>query len=445
VDKRDTPPAISTGLTDEIINFVLIFEPQYKQMIYIVGISISFFLCLLLLTKKGKTQADKILTAWLLLISVHLLLFYLFFSGVSYQYPFLLGLIIPLPLLHGPFLLLYTASLTNQLTSRKKLWPLHFVPALACLLFLTRYLYFLPADQKVYIFQNKGKGFEGFVKINLLAIILSGICYVIWSLILLRRHRKTILNQFSYTEKINLRWLQLLIYGLGGIWILVFASDEVLFAGVVLFIVLIGYFGSKQPGIFTTLRVNGHLPESSLQVKAIPGAIQRDLIQDPIKSDLIEEEPASDYPDYLVIEEPKGPAVPDEQSEKRKYSKSGLTEEMAEQLHSRLRHLMKSEKIYTESELSLTELASRLNTPPNYLSQVINDKEGKTFYDYINTLRIEEFKRLISLPESKKYTLLSLSFDCGFNSKSSFNKNFKKVTGQSPSEFINNLVAEEVI
>ena len=115
---------------------------------------------------------------------------------------------------------------------------------------------------------------------------------------------------------------------------------------------------------------------------------------------------------------------------------------MAENLHSRLKKLMESEKIYTESELSLYELANRLDTLPNYLSQVINDKEGKNFYDYINMLRIDEFKRLVSRPESRKYTLLSLSFDCGFNSKSSFNKNFKKVTGQSPSEYLNQLHVE---
>ena len=225
-------------------------------MIYIVGISIAFFLCLLLLSKNGKTQADKILTGWLLLIGVHLLFFYLFFSGIIYQHPYLLGLDMPLPLLHGPFLFLYTASLTNQLVTRKKIWLLHFIPALACWLYLIINFYILPADQKVFIFHNKGVGFEHFMMIKLVAIIISGIAYVGWSLILLKRHRKAILNQFSYTEKINLRWLQFLIYGLGFIWILVFTKDEVLFAGVVLFVVIMGYFGIKQPGIFTTQPVN---------------------------------------------------------------------------------------------------------------------------------------------------------------------------------------------
>jgi len=184
----------------------------------------------------------------------------LFFSGIAYQHPFLLGLNMPLPLLHGPFLFLYTASLTNQLRPGKKIW-IHFIPAVVCWLYLISF-YILPADQKIYIFQNRGKGYETFQAVNLVAIVISGIVYVVWSLFLLKRHRQTILNQFSYTEKINLRWLQFLIYGIGFIWVLVIASDEILFAGVVLFVILIGYFGIKQPGIFTTQRVSGHLPES---------------------------------------------------------------------------------------------------------------------------------------------------------------------------------------
>ena len=67
---------------------------------------------------------------------------------------------------------------------------------------------------------------------------------------------------------------------------------------------------------------------------------------------------------------------------------------------------------------------------------------GKNFFDYINTHRTEEFKKLVSNPNNRKFTLLSLAFECGFNSKSSFNKYFKKVTGQSPSEYLQHLNVE---
>jgi AraC-like DNA-binding protein len=69
------------------------------------------------------------------------------------------------------------------------------------------------------------------------------------------------------------------------------------------------------------------------------------------------------------------------------------------------------------------------------ISQIINQKENKNFYDFVNTYRFEEFKRLISLQKNQQYTLLSLAYDCGFSSKSSFNRYFKKATGQTPSEY----------
>ena len=67
---------------------------------------------------------------------------------------------------------------------------------------------------------------------------------------------------------------------------------------------------------------------------------------------------------------------------------------------------------------------------------MINEREGKKFYDYVNGLRVDEFKRVVRVPGSEKLTLFALAQQCGFNSKSSFNRYFKKVTGQSPSEYM---------
>ena len=100
---------------------------------------------------------------------------------------------------------------------------------------------------------------------------------------------------------------------------------------------------------------------------------------------------------------------------------------------------MNKEQLYVNSELTLVELAQTLDVLPNNLSQVINTFEQKNFYDYINTKRVELFLKLVAIPENKKYTILSLAFECGFNSKSSFNKYFKKVTNQTPSEYLNSL------
>ncbi|MDD5150483.1 MAG: helix-turn-helix domain-containing protein [Flavobacterium sp.] len=122
-----------------------------------------------------------------------------------------------------------------------------------------------------------------------------------------------------------------------------------------------------------------------------------------------------------------------------KYVKSGLNQETAIEIHKLLNEAIEKNQLFTNSELTLVELAESLEVNPNYLSQVINTFEEKNFYDYINSKRVELFLKLVAIPENKKYTILSLAFDCGFNSKYSFNKHFKKITNQTPSEYLNSL------
>ncbi|MBX2891436.1 MAG: hypothetical protein KF734_10945 [Saprospiraceae bacterium] len=186
-----------------------------EQMFYTVGIVISFFLCLLLLSKKNKTAADYLLSFWLFWIGAHLGIYYLFLSEKMFEFPFLLGLGIPMRLVHPPLLFLYTAALCwGQLPTR---WWWHFVPILACYLYLIPFILLL-AEQKIWVFQNKGAGYEGFMFLISIAINVSGVAYTILAYRLLQKHRRVIADLFSYQEKINLRWLQNLIYGLAGIW-----------------------------------------------------------------------------------------------------------------------------------------------------------------------------------------------------------------------------------
>jgi AraC-like DNA-binding protein len=137
-------------------------------------------------------------------------------------------------------------------------------------------------------------------------------------------------------------------------------------------------------------------------------------------------------------------AADEEEEPKKKYTKSGLTEETSVQLHQKLTQLMAEEGLYRQSELSITDLASRLGVHPNYLSQIINQKESKNFYEYVNTYRLEEFKRLVAMSKNQQFTLLSLAYDCGFSSKSSFNRYFKKATGKTPSEYSTEITGNQV-
>jgi len=364
-------------------------------MLYLGGVGLSLFLTLLLLSKRHKTVPDYLLAVWLGVITLHLLLFYFVRNQL---YPWLLGFDIPIPLLHGPLLYAYTASLTSRMPSGK-IMMLHFVPPAAIFVYTLPFL-ILPATQKIYVYEHHGAGYETFNFVKDLLVMTSGVFYIILSSVVLKKHRSSIVNEFSNTERINLEWLQYLIYWIGAIWIFVIVgNDTLVFGAAVLFVAFIGFFGIRQVGIFHST-VN---PSSS---------------SSPMKPSEVE------HPEQVP------------ELEKRKYQKSGLSPTDAQQLHTALTQLMIHEKPFRESELSLSDLATRLHTQSNYLSQVINEREGKNFYDYINTLRMEEFLRIAAAPESRRYTLLALAQECGFNSKSSFNRYCKKITGKLPSEVI---------
>lgn len=365
-------------------------------MLYLTGIIITFFLVIILTSKKNKSEADKILTVWLLFTGIHLILFYLHFNNEYLKFPFLLGFEIPMPLVQGPFLYLYTSSLTSQ-NRYKKYNLFHFVPFLIAIMLLIPF-FGLSFEEKITVYKNEGKDYEKLLSGLYIAIVLSGISYALLSLQKLSQHRKNITEQFSFTEKINLRWLSYLILGSGIIWVVVlFFDDEYVFSTVVLYLFFIGYFGIKQVGIFTN-------------------------------KPILENNTA----ETLALEKTSA----ENQSEKIKYEKSGLGDIELLSIHGKLTQLMEDEKLYKNAELTLAELAQKLNIHPNILSQVINSAEQKNFYDYINYQRVEEFKKIILDPENQKFTLLSLAFECGFNSKTAFNRNFKKATGLSPSEYL---------
>lgn len=108
--------------------------------------------------------------------------------------------------------------------------------------------------------------------------------------------------------------------------------------------------------------------------------------------------------------------------------------EQLEYLAEKLKILMKEHKLYKDPELTLTSLSEKLEIKPYLLTKTLNEILHRSFTDYINEFRVNEIVQLVKNPSNDKYTLLSLAYDAGFNSKSSFNRAVKKFLGISPSE-----------
>jgi AraC-like DNA-binding protein len=119
---------------------------------------------------------------------------------------------------------------------------------------------------------------------------------------------------------------------------------------------------------------------------------------------------------------------------KKKYENSLLNDSDKERLKISIIGYMSENRSYLAPDISLDSMAENLSISSKYLSQVLNEVFNRNFFDFINSYRIEECKKLL-LDKSNKKTILEILYETGFNSKSSFNNAFKKYTGMTPKEF----------
>jgi AraC-like DNA-binding protein len=118
-----------------------------------------------------------------------------------------------------------------------------------------------------------------------------------------------------------------------------------------------------------------------------------------------------------------------------KYEKSSLSEENKESILSKIRKEMEDNSYFKNNLASLPGLAKQINETSHHVSQVINEKLNKSFFELLASYRVEHAKKLIKNDKVSKITVEELSDIVGYNSKSSFNIAFKKYTLMTPSEY----------
>ncbi len=354
-----------------------------------IGISQAFFAGLFIAVKKEQSTADKILAVLLFLIVADMS-----FSFLKNEVSFFTEIPPVLPLAFGPLVFLYVKSLISEkfIFSYKSL--LHFIPfaafLIATLIFIDKPI--LPGKN---FFENDR--FLPYRIVYGISFFAINTIYVIISFILVYKHQKNIKNIFSYTsEKITLSWLKIVLFSflfayiilyITGAWYLIENKNfyvkninpiEFSYIGLTFFSFAFSFFGFRQLSVY----------------KGTP-----------------------------------------EESKKQKYVSSGLNDETAQKYLEKLLHLIETDKPYLNEKLTVSELAQKLDISRHHLTQIINEKLNKNFYTFINEFRIEEVKRMLLSENKKHYSILGIAYECGFNSKSTFNTLFKKYTGLTPSEY----------
>jgi AraC-like DNA-binding protein len=356
----------------------------------IFGIIQVFVFSGLLISKKERNTSDLIMITWLLSFAIHS--FLILVNLNSDNSALVQSIPVTLPLLYGPLLFIYVKEFIPKRGKASLVSSLHFIPFAIFLLF-------------TFFFSDNFY----FTKILSLSGAVSGLVYCLLTSLSIKMHENQIVNLYSTTKGISLNWLNKLVKGIffiwGGIFILVVTKQVVqvninlnwFFILIPLFISYIGYYGLKQQVIIKFVQ-NDNVKESLSDVKSIPEKIKP-------------------------------------QNKETAYKKSGLQEQDMKRIFGTLESLMKSEQLYLEPELNLKDLSEKSNTPQHHITQTLNSFAKLNFYDYVNAFRINEFKKRIKSGDAENYSLLGIAFDCGFNSKSTFNRIFKKNTRLSPSEY----------
>lgn len=119
-----------------------------------------------------------------------------------------------------------------------------------------------------------------------------------------------------------------------------------------------------------------------------------------------------------------------------KYRTSRLSDKECKALFKRLEALMQTQKPYINPDLKIADLAGMLSTSAHSMSFLFNQYLDRNYYDYVNEYRVEEFKRMVEAGDAARYTLTAMSERCGFSSRASFFRHFKKECGMTPSQYI---------
>ncbi|MBQ4812729.1 helix-turn-helix transcriptional regulator [Pseudoalteromonas luteoviolacea] len=334
------------------------------------------------------------------------------------------NLVVSLPalLLIAPCLWLYTKGLTShtlwQLTRRD---TKHFLPAafggliaLITLCLPSPYLHAILLTEEFSIVEqapshvrNLIYGLLIFTFLSVLGWVLQSAWYAYKIIVRLKVYRAQLQDVFASTEQKELRWLNWLLFIVGGVWMFT-ALNVVL------------------DNLFSPIHYDARLYAVMVFIVIYSLALWG-LRQKPGFAELYDSTPSVEPNPLELTSVIDIPNVGEQ-----KYQRSALSTTQAAKIAAKIEQAMKEEHLYLDAALSLPKLAAHIHTSPNYISQTLNETLGVRFFDYVNKHRVTKAKEYLQTTDK---TILEVAMTVGFNSKSAFYTAFKKHTDLTPSQY----------
>lgn len=237
-----------------------------------------------------------------------------------------------------------------------------------------------------------------------LSVFVQIAVYLILIVRRLLRYRIMLRDVYSSTEAHELRW----IYVIGGLGALFWAASVI-----IQFLVLDPTRTTAQAVVFGMASFIGL---ALVSTTTFWGLRQRPPLL-----------PDGDAPQSAEVTDAEEPTKPAE-----KYEKSALSTEASKRIARKLRAAMEQDQLHRDPNLSLWVLARHIGASPNYISQTLSEVIGESFFDFVNGYRIAEAKDMLANTDD---TVLAITYEVGFNARSSFYNAFKRLTGQTPTSY----------
>lgn len=380
------------------------------EYILFAGGSLGCLLTVFLFDKTENVVANRLLGLTFLAYSIDIFYALYTITNLYIIYPQFIGVSGFFPFVYSPALFIYARVMRENKNWFNYKYLYHFIPA-GQILFAGVISAFIFSDEVKLSLMNPYSQKSLFIIAIRTLIPFYGITYIVLSLLEVKKYHLRLKENYSNVEKLKLNWLIYLIAAIALVWVLEFIqiilidiagkpeniTYKYIYAAVTILFYIVTFKSLKQPEVFSEVAFSENKSNGS----------------------------------ESVLED-----------EQKLYLKSGLSLGKAEQVLKKLSEIMTTQRPYLKSNLSLPDLSEMLDVSTHNLSEIINTRLNKSFYDYVNEYRVEEVKKMLMDDKYKSYSVLAIAYEAGFNSKSSFNTIFKKIAGTTPTGFRNNSSAK---